>query len=135
MDRKVVRSTRTAALTFALAADFFEQLNLDLLDFEQPIVLAPQQVIDFFVQVPDLQFGFEIDLVIVLRAQTIAQFGAILTHHDDWRLHRGETREDQIQQNEWIRIEPAVQEQSGVQNDPKDKDDAEEDDESPTSAK
>ena len=81
----------TAALTFALAADFFEQLDLDLLNLEEPIVLAPQQVIDFFVQVPDLELGFEVDFVIVLRAQTIAQFGAILTHHDDWRLHRGET--------------------------------------------
>src|SRR6266496_4336786 len=135
MDRKVARSTRTAALTFALAADFFEQLNLDLLDFEEPIVLTPQEVIDFFVQVPDLQFGFEVDFVIVFRAQTIAQFGAILTHHDDWRLHRGETREDQIQQNEWIRVEPAIQEQGGVQNDPKHKDDAEEDDKSPATAK
>src|SRR6266496_2806939 len=135
MDRKVARSTRTAALTFALAADFFEQLNLDLLDFEEPIVLTPQEVIDFFVQVPDLQLGFEVDFVIVLRAQTIAQFGAILTHHDDWRLHRGETREDQIQQDEWIRVEPAVQEQGGVQNDPKHEDDAEENDESPAAAK
>src|SRR6266480_7111927 len=84
---------------------------------------------------PDFQLGFEVDFVIVLRAKTIAQFGAILTHHDDWRLHRGETREDQIQQNEWIRVEPAVQEQGGVQNDPKHEDDAEENDESPTAAK
>ena len=45
----------------------FEQLNLDLLDLEQPIVLATQQVVDFFVQVPNLKFGFQIDFVIVLR--------------------------------------------------------------------
>ena len=81
----------TAALNFALTADFFEQLDLDLLNLEEPVVLASQQVIDFFVQVPDLQFGFEVDFVIVFRAQTIAQFGAILTHHDNGRLHRGET--------------------------------------------
>jgi hypothetical protein len=43
------RACNTAALTFPLAADFFEQLDLDLLNLEEPIVLAPQQVIDFFV--------------------------------------------------------------------------------------
>ena len=35
------QTPRTFALTFTLAADFFEQLNLNLLDFEQPIVLPP----------------------------------------------------------------------------------------------
>jgi hypothetical protein len=30
------------------------------------------------VQVPDFEFGFEVDFVIVLRAQTIAQLGAIV---------------------------------------------------------
>ena len=52
---------------FALLTDFFEQLNLDLLDLEKPIVLFSQKVIDFFVQVPDFEFGLEVDLVIVLR--------------------------------------------------------------------
>ena len=32
----------TAALTFALPADFFEQLDLNLLNFEEPIVLTAQ---------------------------------------------------------------------------------------------
>jgi hypothetical protein len=89
--RFLSNSSRTAALALALAADFFEQLNLNLLDFEEPIVLPPQEVIDFFVEVPDFELGFEVDFVIVLRAQPISQFGAILTHHDNWRLHRGET--------------------------------------------
>jgi hypothetical protein len=90
MDRQVARSTITAALAFTLATDFLEQLDLDLLNFEQPIVLLPQEMIDFFVEVPDFELGLEVDFVIVLRAQTIAQFRAILTHHDNWRLNRGQ---------------------------------------------
>ena len=31
----------------ALLADFFKELDLDLLDLEQPVVLLPQQVVDF----------------------------------------------------------------------------------------
>jgi hypothetical protein len=59
-------NTCEITLTFALAADFFEQLDLDLLNFEEPIVLPPQEMIDFFVQVPDFELGFEVDFVIVL---------------------------------------------------------------------
>jgi hypothetical protein len=33
---------------FAFAAEFFQQLDLDLLDLEQPVVLAAQQMVDFF---------------------------------------------------------------------------------------
>ena len=69
----------------------FDPYPFILLNLEEAVVLTAQQVIDFFVQVPNLQFGFEVDFVIVLRAQTIAQFGAILTHHDNWGLHRGQT--------------------------------------------
>ena len=54
-----------SALVFA--ADFFQQLDLDLLDLKEPIVLAAQQVIDFFVQVPNLELGFQINFVIVFR--------------------------------------------------------------------
>jgi hypothetical protein len=70
---------------FALA-DFFQQFDLDLLDFKEPVVLPPQQVIDFLVQMPNLEFGFEVDLVIVLRPQSIAGFRPVLAHHDDGRL-------------------------------------------------
>src|SRR6266545_8179551 len=68
--------------TFAFAADFFEQLDLDLLNLEEAIVLPSQQVIDFFVQVPDFEFGLEIDLIIVFRAQPVTRFHAVLAHHD-----------------------------------------------------
>jgi hypothetical protein len=72
-----------------MAANFLKQLDLDLLNLEQPVVLPAQQVIEFLVQMPDLELGFQIDFVIVFRAQTIARFRAVLAHHDDRRLHRG----------------------------------------------
>src|SRR6266567_7635939 len=100
-------------LSFALAAEFFEQLDLDLLNLEQPVVLPAQQVIDFLVQMPNLQLGFQIHFVIVFRAQTIASLGAVLAHHDDRRLNRSQAGEDQVQQNEWIGIESAIQQKNG----------------------
>jgi hypothetical protein len=38
--------------------DFRKQINLDLLNFNQTLPLVRQEVIDFFVQVPDFKFGF-----------------------------------------------------------------------------
>ena len=82
--------------SFALA-DFFQQFDLDLLNFKESVVLPPQQVIDFLVQVPNLELGFEIDLIIIFRAQSIACFRPVLAHHDDGRLQRSQTGKDQVQ--------------------------------------
>ena len=118
---------------FALA-DFFQQFDLDLLDFEEAIVLPPQQMIDFLMQVPDLELGFEINLVIILRPQSIARFGAVLAHHDDGCLQCRQAGEDEIKENKREGIERARGEYDPVDDDPDDKDTAERQDESPTSA-
>jgi hypothetical protein len=55
---KSAKGGTRAALSFALATELFKQLDLDLLNLEQPIVLAAQQMIDFLVQVPDFELGF-----------------------------------------------------------------------------
>ena len=81
---------------FALA-DFFQQFDLNLLDFEEAIVLPPEEMIDFLMQVANLELGFEVDLVIVLRPQSITGFRPVLTHHDDGRLQRSQAGEDEIQ--------------------------------------
>src|SRR6266481_8489538 len=67
---------------------------------------------------PDLELRLQIHLVIVLRSQTVAHLCAVLTHHDDGRLHGGETRQNQIEQNKWIAIECSGSEQHGVRTDP-----------------
>ena len=66
---------------FALA-DFFQQFDLNLLDFEEPVVLPSQKMIDFLVQVPNLELGLEIDLIIIFRSQSIACLGPVLAHHE-----------------------------------------------------
>src|SRR5204863_5008928 len=53
-----------------------------------PVLPRSQQMIELLMQVPDFQFGFEIDLVIVLRAQPVTRLAPILAHHDDRRLNR-----------------------------------------------
>src|SRR5438128_1819460 len=75
-------------------------------------------MIDFFVQMPDLELGFQIDLVIVLRAQPIARLRPILAHHDDRRLDSGETGKNQIEKDERIRIERSGSEQRDVRTNP-----------------
>ena len=98
LGRRIVRRRRLLARETAFAlADFFQQFNLDLLNLEQPVVLLSQKMIDFLVQVPNLELGFEIDLVIVLRPQSIARFRPVLAHHDDGRLQRSQAGEDEIQ--------------------------------------
>jgi hypothetical protein len=42
---------------FAFPSKFFQQLDLDLLNLEQTVVLSAQQMIDFFVQMPDLKLS------------------------------------------------------------------------------
>src|ERR1044071_1886770 len=49
----------------ALPGKLLQELDLNLLNLEKAVVLAAQQVIDFFMEMPDFEFGFEIDLVIV----------------------------------------------------------------------
>src|SRR6266545_6448491 len=75
-------------------------------------------MVDFFVQMPDLKLGFQIDFVIILRAQTISHLGAVLAHHDDRRLDSGETGEDQIEKDERIRIERSGSEHHCIRTDP-----------------
>src|SRR5437773_11555413 len=67
---------------------------------------------------PDLELRFQVHFIVVFRPQSVARLSTILTHHNDRRLHRGETGQNQIEQNEWIRIERAGSEQNGVRTDP-----------------
>src|SRR6266403_3210405 len=90
-DSGVKNSNSRAGSAITFAAEFFQQFDLNLLNLEEPIVLASQQVIDFFVEMPDFKFGFEIDLVIIFSAQPVTRLSAVLTHHDDRRLNSGET--------------------------------------------
>src|ERR1700741_3278301 len=69
---------------------------------------------------PNLQFGFQIDFVIVFCAQTVTCLGTILAHHDHWRLNRGETGENQVKKNKWIRIKRARHQDYAINGNPDD---------------
>ena len=89
-------------------------------------------MVDFFVQMADLKLGFQIDFVIVFRPQPVARLGAVLAHHDDRRLDRGETGENQIEKDERIRIEHSGGEQRDVRTDPQEDNSAKCNEEFPT---
>jgi len=54
-----------AALTLA-SGEILHHLKLDLLNFGQPLPLPVDQMVEFLMQVPDLELGFEIDAIVVL---------------------------------------------------------------------
>ena len=91
-------------------------------------------MIDFLMQVANLELGFEIYLVIILRPQSITRFRPVLAHHDDGRLQRRQAGENEVKENEREGIERAGGEYDPVDDDPDDKDTAERQDESPTPA-
>src|SRR4029077_2696385 len=91
-------------------------------------------MIDFLVQMPNLQLGFQIDFVIVFRAQTVTRLGTVLTHHDNRRLHSSQTGENQVEQNEWIRIKRVRHEDNAVDGNPDDQNCAKRNEKFPTSA-
>src|SRR6476660_6877247 len=83
---------------------------------------------------PNLKLGFQIDFVIVFRAQPVARLGPVLTHHDDRRLDGGQTGENQIEKNERIRIKRSGSEQHDVRTDPDEDNSAKCNEEFPTTA-
>lgn len=115
--------------------ELLEQLDLDLLNLEEAVVLLPEQMIEFFVQVPDLQFRFQINFVVIIGMETIMRCGPVLTHHDDGRLERGETGEDQVQKDKRVWIPGARQKNGTIDDDPDDEDGTESNDESPAPTK
>ena len=74
------------ALPLMVRGHLFDHLHLNLLNFQQPLPLVGEQFIDFGVQVADFEFSLQIGFEILLGAQAILGFLAVLAHHDHWRL-------------------------------------------------
>jgi len=51
---------------------------------------------------PDLQLGFQVDLVVVIGAVPVFRFLAVLTHHNYWRLDGCQAGKNQVQKNELV---------------------------------
>lgn len=75
------------------AHQLFHEVHLDLLDLQEFLPLMFEQDVELFVEVADFQLGFEVHLIVILRAQPVARFHAALAHHDDRRLKRRQAGE------------------------------------------
>src|SRR5262245_26899041 len=64
------------------------QVGLDLLDLQKSLPVVLEELIELPVQLPDLQLGLEVHLVIVLGPHPVPRLLPVLTHHDDGRLNR-----------------------------------------------
>src|SRR6266496_2940594 len=91
-------------------------------------------MIEFLVQMPDLELRFQIHFVIVLCPQPVARLSTILAHHNDRRLYRSETGENQIKENKWIWIECARREHNAINDNPDEQHCAETNQKFPTAA-
>src|SRR6266576_6927427 len=91
-------------------------------------------MIDLFVQVTDFQLGFQVYLIIMLRAQPIFSLLTVLAHHNNRSLNRRQAGKNQVQQyvRIWIR-RPAVQYQR-IKTDPEHQKPAKADKKRPTAA-
>ena len=124
----------TAVVSPLARRSTLHDLKLNLLDFRQPLPLPRQDVVDFFMQVPDLEFGLQIDPVIVFGTQTIFRFLSLLAHHDDRRLNGGKARQHQIEKDEWIGIKLIARGYDHIKTHPDKENEAEDHDEGPASA-
>ena len=59
--------------------------HLELLDFHEALPLMDEEVVNLFVELADLNFRLQINLVIVFGAEAVLGLLAVLAHHD----HRG----------------------------------------------
>jgi hypothetical protein len=82
-----------------------KKLSLDVLHLEESLPLMAHQLVEFSREVANLKLRFQVDKIILLRPTAIFCLLTILTHHNNGRLHRSDTREKKVEENEWIRIE------------------------------
>ena len=90
------------------------------------------QSIELFVQCQYLQLGLQIDFEIMASLDAVLGGLAILGHHDDRRLDRGEHGQEQVEEDEGIGIEAiGLGKGHGVQAGPDQEKDEESDDKGP----
>jgi len=85
-----------SVLQFLLTVHFIEKLKLDLLNFNQTLPLAGEEMVEFLMQLTNFKFSLEIYLVVMGGAQTVFRFNPVLAHHDNRRLNRCETGKNEI---------------------------------------
>lgn len=105
-------------------------LRLDLGQYRLQVQIA--QRVDLFVQAQDFQFGLQVHLIVVGGGLAVLFGLAVLRHHDDRRLERGQHRQDQVEQDEGVGVRHRIAEyEDRVEQHPGKDQQEEEDDEGP----
>jgi hypothetical protein len=87
------------------SGQLFHHFHLDILDFEKPLSLACQKMIDLLVEPVNLEFRVDAYLEITFCMEPVPYLLPVLAHDDDGGLDCGKDREDEIKQDERIGIE------------------------------
>jgi hypothetical protein len=111
-----------------------EEVGLDGLDFEEPLTVVVEEVVEFFVEVADFEFGFEVDAVVLFGAVAVAGFLAALAHHDDWSLEGGDAGEEEVEEDVGVGVWRVGAPDGGIEEDPEGEEGAEGEDERPAAA-
>jgi len=96
--------------------------------------LVHLEAVDFLGEQAHLELGLQVDAVVRPSAFAIALRLPVLAHQDHRRLHRRDARQDEVQQDERIRIERSRQEADRVLDHPRDEHRAEQAEKLPTAA-
>jgi hypothetical protein len=72
------------------------------------------EAVHLVVQSCDLRFTFQVDLIVHRCSEAVLRGLTVLAHHDDGRLHSGDHRQEQVQEDIRIRIEGVGGEQNGI---------------------
>lgn len=100
--------------------------NLFLLLAKDLGELFAADLVHFVVQLHDLEFRLQVDLVVVCDGQPVLSGLAVLRHHDDRRLDCREHGQDEVQEHKGIRIEDVFTRQRyGIHDNPDRKNHAE----------
>lgn len=65
-------------------------VHLQLLHFGETLPLLRNHMVDFIVEVSDLEFCLQVDAIILGSALPIARLLSALAHHNDRSLHGGQ---------------------------------------------
>jgi len=88
----------------------------------------------FLVQAANFHFRFEVDQIVIFTSHSVLFFLAVLAHHNNRSLQRGNARENEIHQDKRIGVKFISRNRSYIEDYPKRQNDAKQDDEFPTAS-
>ena len=81
------------------------EFHLNILNFQEPLPLARQKIINFLMEPVNFEFRMDAYLVITFGMETVSHLLPVLAHNNDGSLNCGKGRKDKIEQDIGIRVE------------------------------